>query len=153
MSSHANRDKSSSCDIYVTWVDVRCWFYAIYNFWGWICQRVCYLTIASLLFGTNCVIVTTEYWSSHQVLHWWICRQNKNLEIQRITEWLIRKCSMKKMRRKPDFLMKQNAPQARLIKPNAPQARFFDWILMGSLSSWYGIQFIFNKLLLRICFI
>jgi len=32
------------------------------------------------------------------------------------------------------FLMKQNAPQARLIKQNAPQARFFDQVLMGTLS-------------------
>ena len=33
---------------------------------------------------------------------------------------------MKYMRRRPDFLMKQIAPQARLIKQIAPQARFFD---------------------------
>jgi len=33
---------------------------------------------------------------------------------------------MKKMRRRPDILMKQNAPQARLIKQNALQANFFD---------------------------
>jgi len=32
------------------------------------------------------------------------------------------------------FLMKQNAPQARLMKQNAPQARFFDQVLMGTLS-------------------
>jgi len=31
------------------------------------------------------------------------------------------------------FIMKQNAPQARLIKQNAPQARFFDQVLMGTL--------------------
>jgi len=33
---------------------------------------------------------------------------------------------MKEVRRRPDFFMKQNAPQARLIEQNAPQARFFD---------------------------
>jgi len=32
------------------------------------------------------------------------------------------------------FLMKQNAPQARLIELNAPQASFFDKVLMGTLS-------------------
>jgi len=32
------------------------------------------------------------------------------------------------------FLMKKNAPQARLIKENALQARFFDQVLMGTLS-------------------
>jgi len=32
------------------------------------------------------------------------------------------------------FLMKQNAPQARLIKQNALQARFFEPVLMGTLS-------------------
>jgi len=36
------------------------------------------------------------------------------------------KWSLKKMRRKPDLLMKQNVPQVTLIKQNAPQARFFD---------------------------
>jgi len=38
----------------------------------------------------------------------------------------LRRFLMKKMRRRPDFLIKQNAPQARPIKQNAPQARFFD---------------------------
>jgi hypothetical protein len=38
---------------------------------------------------------------------------------------VVQKCFMKKMRRSPDFFMKQNAPQARLIEQNAPQARFF----------------------------
>jgi len=40
----------------------------------------------------------------------------------------LRRFFMKKMRRRPDFFMKQleNAPQARLIKQNAPQARFFE---------------------------
>jgi len=33
---------------------------------------------------------------------------------------------MKRMRRRPEFFMKQNAPQARLIKRNALQAGFFD---------------------------
>jgi len=32
------------------------------------------------------------------------------------------------------FLMKQNAPQVRLIKQSAPQARIFDQVLMGTLS-------------------
>jgi len=31
---------------------------------------------------------------------------------------------MTKVRHRPDFLMKQNVPQARLIKHNAPQANF-----------------------------
>jgi hypothetical protein len=38
------------------------------------------------------------------------------------------------MQRRPEFFMKENAPQARLIQQNAPQARFFDRILMVILS-------------------
>jgi len=34
------------------------------------------------------------------------------------------------MRHRPGFLMKQKAPQARLIKRNVPQAKFLDQILM-----------------------
>jgi len=37
----------------------------------------------------------------------------------------LRKIRVKKMRRRPDFCMNQNAPQARLFKQNAPQAIFF----------------------------
>jgi len=33
---------------------------------------------------------------------------------------------MKKVRRRTDFVIKQNAPQPRLDKQKAPQARFFD---------------------------
>jgi len=64
-----NRDKSSNCDIYVTaCVDVRGflqsvlklnWCCAICISRGLICQRVCYVTLCSLLLGTNCVVVIT----------------------------------------------------------------------------------------------
>jgi len=40
------------------------------------------------------------------------------------------KKNMEKMRHRPDFLMKEKEPQARLIKRNAPQARFLDQILV-----------------------
>ena len=50
------------------------------------------------------------------------------------------------------FFMEQNAPQARLMKPNAPQARFFDEVLMGTLSYWYDMYFIFHKSQIRIFF-
>jgi len=46
---------------------------------------------------------------------------------------------MKKMRRRPDFFVKQNAPQAGFIKQNAPLARIFDTILMGTLSYLYSM--------------
>jgi len=52
---------------------------------------------------------------------------------------------MKKMRRRPDFLSKKNAPQARLMKQNVLQARFFDQVPMGTLSYWYRMYFIFHK--------
>jgi len=47
---------------------------------------------------------------------------------------LRRRILLKTMRRRPDFRIKQNVPQARLIKQNAPQARILDKILMSSLS-------------------
>jgi len=53
-------------------------------------QRVCYLTLSSLLFGINCVVVITEYWSSKHYHYQWIGRQNEKLEIHCITEWLNR---------------------------------------------------------------
>jgi len=37
---------------------------------------------------------------------------------------------MKKMRRRPDFLMEQNGLQARLVQQNAAQTNFFDRILI-----------------------
>jgi len=43
-----------------------------------------------------------------------------------IPEGLRKRFLMKEMRRRPDFFMKQNAPQARLIKQNAQLAGFFD---------------------------
>ena len=46
---------------------------------------------------------------------------------------------IKKMRRRPDLNMKQNAPQAILIKQNAPQARFFDAVSMGTQSYLYSM--------------
>ena len=57
---------------------------------------------------------------------------------------------MKKMRRRPDFFVKQNAPQARFIKQNAPQARFFEAVLMGTLSYLDSMWFIFHKSQLKI---
>ena len=67
-----NRKKSSNCDSYVTCVDVHCFLQfflklnrcsscAIYISRGLIWQRVCYLKLSSVLFGTNCVFVITEY--------------------------------------------------------------------------------------------
>jgi len=56
-----------------------------------------------------------------------------------------KKENMKKMRRRPDFLSKKNAPQARLMKQNVLQARFFDQVPMGTLSYWYRMYFIFHK--------
>jgi len=50
------------------------------------------------------------------------------------------------------FFMKQNAPQAKLMKQNAPQARLCDLVLMGTLSYWYSMSFIFHKSQLRIFF-
>ena len=44
-----------------------------------------------------------------------------------------------------DSFMKHNVLQARLLKQNAPQARFLDWMLMGSLSYWHGISYIFTN--------
>jgi len=47
------------------------------------------------------------------------------LQIKCITECSRGRCVIKKDVPHARFLMKQNAPQSRLIKQNAPQARFF----------------------------
>jgi len=57
---------------------------------------------------------------------------------------------MKSMRRRPDFVIKQNAPQARFIKQNTPQARIFDAVLMGTLSYLYSMYSFFHKSQLKI---
>jgi len=49
-----------------------------------------------------------------------------------------------------DFIMKKNAPQARLIKKNALQAKYFDQVLMGTPSYWHSMYIIFHKSQLRI---
>jgi len=87
-------------------------------------------------------------------IYQWIDKQNMKLDIKCNTEWLKRRCLMKNNRRRPDFLIKQSAPQARLIKPwqNAPQATFCDWIFNSSLSYCYSMWFIFFKSQLRILF-
>ena len=73
-----NRDRSSNCNRYVTCVDVRCflctvlelnWCCAICISRGLIQQRVCYLTLSSLLFGANCVVIITENLSSNHFHH------------------------------------------------------------------------------------
>jgi len=51
-------------------------------------QRICYLTLSSLLLNTSCVIVITGCRSSNHLHHQWIGRQNKKLEIKCITEWV-----------------------------------------------------------------
>ena len=57
---------------------------------GLIWQRVCYLKLSYLLFGTNCVVVIIEYWSSNRFHYEWIGRQNKKLEMKCISESLRR---------------------------------------------------------------
>ena len=91
-SSHTNRDKSSNCKIHVTCVDVRCFLWNVLEL-NWCCaicilrdliwQRINYLTLFSLLFDTNCVVIT-EYWGSNHLHHQWIGRQNMK---SKITEW------------------------------------------------------------------
>jgi len=49
---------------------------------GLIWQSVCYLKLSLLLFGTNCVVVITQYWSWNCFHHQWIGRQNKKLQIK-----------------------------------------------------------------------
>jgi len=46
-----------------------CWCCAICISRGLIWQRVCHLTLSSVLFGTNCVIVITEYCGSNYFHH------------------------------------------------------------------------------------
>jgi len=72
------------------------------------------------MFGTNCVFVISEYWSSNHFDHQWIGRQNKKLEIKCITEWFKKKIFMTKMRHRRDL--------------SQDVRHFFDWILMSSLS-------------------
>jgi len=49
-------------------------------------QRFCYLTLCSLLVGTNRVVVITEYWSSDYFYYQCIGRQNKKLENEMTTK-------------------------------------------------------------------
>jgi hypothetical protein len=59
-------------------VDVRCFLETVME-WNWCCaicilrgliwRRVWRLTLFPLLFGTNCVVVITEYWSSNHLQH------------------------------------------------------------------------------------
>ena len=108
--------------------------------WGLIRPRVRYLPFSSLL-----RILYKLCRCNHWVLEFeistppWIGRQNKKLGINCITEWLKWRRVMKKRCRRPDFFMKQNAPQTRLIIHNAPEANIFDWILMGRMSYSYGM--------------
>jgi len=128
------------------------------SFWHWmgvvqcashtrdlIRQMVCYLILSLWMLDTNCFVVITEYWSLNRFHYRWIGGQNKKFEIKYTTEWL-RRCLWKKMRRRPDINMQQNALQAILIKQNAPQAWSFDWILMGSLSYSCSMLYIFHNI-------
>jgi len=49
---------------------------------GLIWQNVCYLTISKLLFGTNYVVMITQYWSWNHFHQQWFGRQNKSLQIK-----------------------------------------------------------------------
>jgi len=64
-----NKEKSSSCDVSVTYDDVRCFVQTVLDF-NWSCaicishgliwQKICYLTLSLLLFLTNSVVVITQ---------------------------------------------------------------------------------------------
>jgi len=77
-SSDANRDKSNNCDIYVMCLDVHCFLQTVLELngclaicisRGLIWQRARYLISSSMLFGTNRVVVITEYWSPNHSHH------------------------------------------------------------------------------------
>jgi len=73
----------------------------------------------------------TQYWS------WNFCTNNELIDRTRIFTSNASRFKQKiyeKNAPQARFLMKQNAPQARLIKQNAPQARIFEQVLMGTLS-------------------
>jgi len=120
-------------------------------FWNWIgivrfvSTRVrdlvglslCFLTPSSLLFGTNCVVVITEYWISNHSSHQWIGRQNQKLETKCITKWSRRRCLMKQLRRRPVFF---NETKCATGKTETYQTKCaagqVSGILMGSLFYW-----------------
>ena len=101
------------------------WRCAICSSRGLIWQWVCYLTLSSLLFCTNCVVVITECLNSVHFHYQWIGRLNKTLKWkapQTIFLWYNSMCH------KQDFVMEQNTPQAKLVEQNLLQARFF-WLI------------------------
>jgi len=79
-----------SCKQFCNWIGC-----AICISRGLLWKRMCYLTLFSLLFDTNCVVVIIGYWSSIHFHHQWIGRQNKNIEIKCCTEWSGRRCLWK----------------------------------------------------------
>jgi len=70
---------------------------------GLIWQRVCYLTLSQLLFGTNYVIMITQYWEFESLsppMTWYTEQETSNQMHPGSGK------NMKKMRRRPDFLTK-----------------------------------------------
>jgi len=83
------KDKSSSCDVSVTCDDLPCfswivleinWCCAICFSRDLICQRIRYLTLSSLLFFTNSVVVITEYSTTNYFQSQCIGRVKKTLK-------------------------------------------------------------------------
>jgi len=99
------------------------WCCAICVSRGLIWQRICYLTLSSLMFLTNSVIVITEFLSSNHFQYQWIGKVKKTQKSNAPqTSFLcVKKSAAGKI-----FLWKI-APQTKLIKENAPQVRCF-WL-------------------------
>ena len=75
------------------------------------------MTLSLILFGTNCVVVITEYWSSNLFTTNELVNKIRNVKSNASQNAeLEEEDDYQKMRRMPDLFMKQNAPQARLIK-------------------------------------
>ena len=107
----------------VRFVSQEVWFdkgFVIYKF-----RNYCWVQIVSLWslsIGVQIIFTTNEMVDRIKNLKW-----NAS-----VNEW--EEDFYQKNAPQARFLMKSNAPQARLIKQNAPQAGFFDQVLVGTLS-------------------
>jgi len=103
-------------------------------------QKKCYLTLSSLLFSTNSVVVMTEYLNLNHFQYHWIGKRKKTLTSDAPrTRFLY----IKKKRWRQDFLVGKLSRRQNLFL----YIKKWDWILLGTLSCWRFTYYI-NRILL-----
>ena len=85
------------------------------------------------MFLTKSVIAITEFLNSNQFQYQWISKLKESTDMkQPINKGFV----IKKKRHRPDFFVKRLRRRQNLSKKMRRRQDFFDWILMGTLSSW-----------------